>query len=595
MDTKIIQATGKVKSSDDFELSITRGRDVDYSYSYPADKKVKGIVFIIPGFGEDTNSSYSQMLRDYIAKTFEVAAVHVIYHCFYSRFDIGAEVGLDKTDEEILLHHLKKYNLSITSRKIGDILVEIDKAIGLKKEEGTVDKDLKLLQTLSIMPKYGEYQNFGVLQAIDHINVLQDIRGKSLDFMEDYPTILMGSSHGGYIAYMAAKFAPNMFDCVIDNSSYVKPPLQYIVGKETDIYKAEFRQFTDNLNVHYFTKTYWSTDKESYFYFSKDRYDIRDLSNVNHLQTISFASNNKIKYISYHSKNDDLASVEDKVLLYKKLDELGFDTHLNVVEDESELDGKFIKSLSHGLGMSIKELANRELPDALKIRSKSGANQAQMVSLECETLRYEFQNLNGVFSAVQMPKNGIEERVVETYQKNIEYFKMHQNELYQKLASLDSAIEQELYENRYDLVYQNNYFDIKELVSDNYFYGSDSKKHAYEIATPFNLHVNLFIFFGVGLGLHISAIEKRVAAGGYLIVEDDIEVFRLSIFTTPYYELAEKSKLFFSVMDSEEHFLKSAEDFLNSTEDKSLLHCSMSNRHSDKVLSFKRLLGTKNG
>lgn len=594
MKTKIIQKVDYVKSSDDFELSIKRDKDVEYLYSYPQDTKLRGIVFIIPGFGEDTNSEYGQKLRDYIAQKFSVVAVHVLYHCFYSRMSNGASAIMDEVDREILFHHLKRHNLKITSNTINDILKEIDKAISKKKNNKEIDSNLKFIQTMTISPKNDEYQNFGILQALDHINVLQDIREKKLDFVDKYPTILMGSSHGAYIAYLISKFTPNLIDCVIDNSSYIKPPLNYIIGKAKDISRPEFRIImSDNIVLNYFVKTHWNNEKDSYFYFSNDRCDIRDLSNVAQLKTMALSAREKMRYVSYHSRIDKIAPIEDKINYFRELKELGFDASLNIINDDSQVDGEFIKSLDHGLGMSIKQLANIELPKALEIRSNSSRNKIENISYQCDTLNYEFQNIDGVFTALQSPVFSIEDTIVTTYQKNIEYFQKHQPKIYSKLASFDSAVEQGLYENRYDLVFNNNYLDVKELSSNNYLYITDSKKYAYEAANSYSSHVDKFIFFGVGLGLHIISIDKKISSQSYLIVEDDLELFKLSIFATPYYELGSNSKLYFSIFDNDEEFAEVVKMFLKSSEqlNQSLLHYSMSNHSQNKKAQLEEFLG----
>lgn len=49
------------------------------------------------------------------------------------------------------------------------------------------------------------------------------------------PVIMIGSSHGGYLAHLAAKIAPWLIDGVIDNSSYAKFLWRLVgFGKEID-------------------------------------------------------------------------------------------------------------------------------------------------------------------------------------------------------------------------------------------------------------------------------------------------------------------------------------------------------------------------
>lgn len=213
--------------------------------------------------------------------------------------------------------------------------------------------------------------------------------------------------------------------------------------------------------------------------------------------------------------------------------------------------------------------------------------------------------------------NEIETKAVETYKKNLLYFEKYQKAVYAKLAAFDSALEQNLYQLKYDLVFKEDYFDVVELGTGNYLYSSSSDVYASSASDSIDLkkesnafetfiHIDIkeeelvkfeqvditennlsgfapllhyinknspcssdlkriekFIFFGTGLGTHIISIDKKINAKVYLIIEDDLELFKLSLFTTPYYELAVKSQLFFSVFDSKEEFTCPALEFLH--------------------------------
>jgi len=71
-----------------------------------------------------------------------------------------------------------------------------------------------------------------------------------------------------------------------------------------------------------------------------------------------------------------------------------------------------------------------------------------------------------------------------------------------------------------------------------------------------------YIFFGTGLGLHLNTIDKKIQADVYLIIEDDLELFRLSLFTTNYAQLAKNSRLIFSIFEDQNEFVTTAETFL---------------------------------
>ncbi len=388
----VVTKEKKITSCNDFELNIKRVQKLVYRYSYPTSKKLNGIVFIIAGFGNDANSEYSEKLRTYIAKTFSVVAVNVFYHCYFSRIENGATLEFDELDIQILTDIINKYKIDFSDVKQinkDTVLQKMNEAIGILKAKGRVSEDFKLMLPMTIIPKHNEYQNFGVMQAVDHLFVLRDIKKLPLDFSDNINTILIGSSHGGYIAHLVAKFAPHLIDCVIDNSCYVKPPLSYIMGKETNILQPEYRILYENIKLHCFVQTLWTTNKYTSSYFSNDRYQIRNLYDEEHIEAMVNHSGAKTKYISYHSSHDSIAPIQDKINFYDTLKSFGFDATLKVINSEKDIDGKFIKTLAHGLDMSLKELANKELPQLLNQKQKKSDSISKIV-YDCDEISYYF-------------------------------------------------------------------------------------------------------------------------------------------------------------------------------------------------------------
>ena len=207
--------------------------------------------------------------------------------------------------------------------------------------------------------------------------------------------------------------------------------------------------------------------------------------------------------------------------------------------------------------------------------------------------------------------------LVSTFNENISYIKTNHKKLFSSLVALDSAVENGHYQEKYELVFDNGYFDVLEKSTSNYLYTQNSYEYAkivsnsidFEIkdnlfiCSPQNIisdeqlnyynslsafsdpligmapilnhiqkktnksekikDIQKFIFFGTGLGLHIESVHKKISSKVYLIVEDDLELFRLSLFVTNYKNIAQDSELFFSVFDNDEDFSMISEDFLN--------------------------------
>lgn len=199
----------------------------------------------------------------------------------------------------------------------------------------------------------------------------------------------------------------------------------------------------------------------------------------------------------------------------------------------------------------------------------------------------------------------IQEQAAQTYQKNLDFFSLHHQAIYNKLQNLQNT--------HYDLEYLHGYFDVKELASANYLYADHSIKISQQLTKLVNYKKNSycfdgfplyygiekhpetfddktkglegvyplmsyyidntqrddtmkiiekFIFVGVGLGLHIPLIHQKIAAKEYLIIEDDLELFHLSLFCTPFYEFSSDIKLIFSIAEDENSFVDTMSIFL---------------------------------
>ena len=210
----------------------------------------------------------------------------------------------------------------------------------------------------------------------------------------------------------------------------------------------------------------------------------------------------------------------------------------------------------------------------------------------------------------------IENQAISNYEKNMEYFSKEQKTLFNTINVFNHALENGDYTAQYDLEYIDGYFDVKLIQSSNFLYAKNSDDFSKELAKLVNFkkdsytfegfpvynfseeklknlddmnsglegiyplmtyylenskrddemkRIEKFIFIGTGLGFHIPLINDKIDADEYLFIEDDLELFRLSLFTTQYYKLAQTSYLFFSVADDENLFLTTMKRFLHET------------------------------
>jgi len=198
--------------------------------------------------------------------------------------------------------------------------------------------------------------------------------------------------------------------------------------------------------------------------------------------------------------------------------------------------------------------------------------------------------------------SNINEFITKNFTENIEYIQTNHKELFEKLSALDNAVANSHYKEKYELVYEDDAFDVVEIDTNNRLYNHKSKEHTKLSQESVNNKLNnslfecfvrqegkppipyvtsviekiyqyktenetitefgKFIFFGVGLGLHIDAIDKKITAKNYLIVEDDLELFRLSLFCINYKNIAKNANITFAVFEEKETFLQISETFL---------------------------------
>ncbi len=402
----LVDESYEILSCDDIELGIKRSSPLSFYSCYDNAKDAKALLVIIPGLGEDSDLGYRANLIRTMAETYDVACISVDYHCIGNRPQLGAKFGLDDIDRSILIRELAKIGITLpidlkivnNYDKTCILLKSLSEEITMQKESGVLPCDFSLDISMTMMPIKNEYQNFGLMQALDVLNALLYTKKYINNGRFEYlPVIMVGSSHGGYLAHMCAKIAPWLVDAVIDNSSYAIFLWRLIgFGKEIDFTRfagCGTRVLYKNLNLYFCDKTYWTLNKSSPYYFSDARKKIRNILNLDHLNVQS--SYKKPIYVSYHCICDkEIAPAKDKIELYEALKKLKFDATLHMVKDESEVDGKFIKFLAHGMGMSYKLLLQKELPSMMeKILSQKNKKSSKSIEYKCGDTIYKFSEV----------------------------------------------------------------------------------------------------------------------------------------------------------------------------------------------------------
>ncbi|EAI4847193.1 DUF2920 family protein [Campylobacter jejuni] len=400
----IVSKTYEIDSCDDVELGIKRESKLEFKLWYDDEKTPEALVFVVQGLGADCNDVYLRLIVESLLKNFTLAFVGVNYHCIGNRPQTGSTFFMDDIDKLILKASCEAVDIKLPYdvdkiqdyKQMSEIFHFVNNQIIKGKQKGNFTPNYFLNLHVSLQPAKNEYQNFGIMQAQDLLNVALYLKKNApFDTMGGgIPVIMIGSSHGGYLAHLAAKIAPWLVDGVIDNSSGAKFLWRVVgFGKEIDFMQySEFATFDffHHINTHCSTKTFWTSNSSSPCFFSPARRKIRNLLEKDHLLEQSKCL--KTCFISYHSLYDEYVSLKEKTMLYEELEKLGFDATLHAITKESQVDGKLIKNLNHGMGIPVKLLIKKELPLMLeKIKQNSKKDyKEKCISYPCEDLLYQF-------------------------------------------------------------------------------------------------------------------------------------------------------------------------------------------------------------
>lgn len=144
------------------------------------------------------------------------------------------------------------------------------------------------------------------------------------------------------------------------------------------------------------------------------------------------------------------------------------------------------------------------------------------------------------------------------------------------------------YEKRFEL---EKLSDLNHLtLMDSQEYTEITKEYLEKIDQKRFKKINKFIFLGTLLGRHIPKIAEKIDASSYLVLERNLEIFRLSLFTVDYTILGKKGAIF-SIMDDVLIEERKVYDFLNIYRtDNYLLKLSTTNininRYIDTILNM---------
>jgi DUF2920 family protein len=347
--------SGSIDGHADFELGVPRTVPVTYVAEVPETDRADGLVFLIAGFGGDKDESLMELTRRHIAAKHNLIVVSVRAHCHFCRIS-------QSTAEMPVELQIDPWSIA---KAIGALVLQGDSLDGLAAaDEASTLQFLKSRQnhtfelTATLVPPGEDYQNFGVLAALDHLKVLNHLIEEEELAFETSNVVLAGTSHGAYIANLMQKFAPNTISAIIDSSSFPETMPTYL-----GFGGVEVRAKDGNLEFICSTKTAWTNEFiGAPTYFGLDQTNIRHLAYPAHLDAVgSVTGHKKCQFRMIHSTEDKLVNINLKRHHAEMLERYGHDVVLDEV-GEADLDGKFITTLEHGMGISLNKLFDRYYP-----------------------------------------------------------------------------------------------------------------------------------------------------------------------------------------------------------------------------------------
>lgn len=224
----------------------------------------------------------------------------------------------------------------------------------------------------------------------------------------------------------------------------------------------------------------------------------------------------------------------------------------------------------------------------------------------------------------------IQQTLQEIFLSNLEYFKTNHNHLYQKIIDFEK-----LNIENYSIEFVDNHFELINIHTHEKFYKKDpfidaktrinnfdisnafaliklekyekrnhyeNEINAYEFINDYikefgnepKIDIKKFVFIGTLLGVHLNDFHNSLKSDGYLIIEENIEIFKLSMFMTDYKTLSKDSKLFFIVDESTDNFNIIVEDFLSyKNEFNNLIHFELAHETNNHLVNKLSLIFTQ--
>lgn len=291
-----------------------------------------GVFFYVHGYGSAFDDAYSDKMLTWAADRYNCIAVAVDY--FGSNIHGTPNAQLSPTFFSTL-----RQEHGITIEASSDISYHdlLRLIVGALAQRGVTHLSPRCLLINDVSP----YNNFGLLAALDHLQVLADIL--AAQHIDKRRIFLLGTSYGGYVAGMLLKLAPRTFRLLIDNSGFscAKDSIASVLGYQSWIFGKSCAQTR--------TPIHWDENPAALNHFAEWHEMLRDLTLRPHVTATP------TRLMAYHSCQDEIAPTVTKRRLVETY--AGLVPYTQRIITQDDLDGRCFKSLTHGMEASLRGLA----------------------------------------------------------------------------------------------------------------------------------------------------------------------------------------------------------------------------------------------
>lgn len=367
----------------DCEFGIQRN-SVRYAASIPKQGLTEetGLLMFIPGYGGTPFDAYTQKLLPYLADKYDCVCLCV------EHFDIAAKNSTLRPAQDFFVKLNEIYGASVLAPQGWTLDQVVYSLMDAMRENGihSLDPACKF-QAVSPL-----YMSFGLMPALDCLQAIFEAAKKF--GINKKRVFLLGTSYGGYVAMMMARFAPNTFAMIVDNSGFTTPEedLNSILGwgaKTINGVKVGCRL------INHFTL---EPGQENTLLSSHIK--MRNLLDHN-----SRWERCNSKIYSYHFVHDEVAKTKNKIDFARTF---GMDVDIELkVLDRDDLDGVIFKTPIHGMEASMRGIFDLSYAKYMRgPTSQAGGmecDEATSITFPCGDHSYTFSITDGRVSLTRTP------------------------------------------------------------------------------------------------------------------------------------------------------------------------------------------------